>query len=88
MLLLQTVFWVVFGATILWIACQFIRMFLPDREFPVNRGGARHSAGGGSHADSNAGMFMTGSAGTGEPSGSDSGGGGDCGGGGDSSGGC
>jgi uncharacterized membrane protein YgcG len=79
--LLEVVFWLFFGATILWIACQFIRMFLPTHELPEPRGRTRHSAGGGSHADGNLGAYMSGS----DSSGGDSSGGGDCGGGGDSS---
>jgi uncharacterized membrane protein YgcG len=83
--LLEIIFWVVFGAICLWVVAGFVRVFLPGADY----GATRHPARGGSHADSNPGMFMTGSAGTGEVSGSDSGGGsGDCGGGGDSSGGC
>jgi hypothetical protein len=82
--LLEIIFWVIFGAICLWVVAGIVRVFLPGADY----GATRHRAGGGSHADTNLGMFMTGTAGTGEVTGSDTGAGGDCGGGGDSSGGC
>ena len=83
--IVNVIFWMLFGAAALWVAWGFIRMFLRDDGFAAPRGTARHSAGGGSHADNSAaGLGVIGSSTTSldlsTDTGVDYGGGGDSGG--------